>query len=115
MCVCIHKSLVESVIREIKEETGLTIKHPQLVGMKHWYTKDDERYLVFLYRTSEFEGNLRSSDEGEVKWVSRQELPQLPLAYDMLNLLRVFFVYYCKKESVCLVYYLTEPPVMPST
>lgn len=85
-----HESLVESVIREIKEETGLTIKHPQLVGMKHWYTKDDERYLVFLYRTSEFEGNLRSSDEGEVKWVSRQELPQLPLAYDMLNLLRVF-------------------------
>ena len=41
-----HEGLVESVIREVKEETGLTIKSPKLVGMKHWYTTDDERYLV---------------------------------------------------------------------
>ena len=44
-----HEGLVESVIREVKEETGLTIKNPKLVGMKH-FTTDDERYLVFLYR-----------------------------------------------------------------
>ncbi len=85
-----HEGLVESVIREVKEETGLTIKNPQLVGMKHWYTKEDERYLVFLYRASEFEGTIRSSDEGEIKWIERSELPKLNLAYDMLNLLRVF-------------------------
>ncbi|MGT2650555.1 NUDIX domain-containing protein [Streptococcus troglodytae] len=85
-----HEGLVESVIREVKEETGLTIRHPQLVGMKHWYTKEDVRYLVFLYRTSDFEGELRSSKEGKVRWVARKELAELNLAYDMLNLLRVF-------------------------
>ncbi|WP_057490324.1 8-oxo-dGTP diphosphatase [Streptococcus orisasini] len=85
-----HEGLVESVIREVKEETGLTIHHPQLVGMKHWYTKEDIRYLVFLYRTSDFEGELYSSEEGQVGWVAREELAQLDLAYDMLNLLRVF-------------------------
>ncbi|MGT2750193.1 NUDIX domain-containing protein [Streptococcus orisasini] len=85
-----HEGLVESVIREVKEETGLTIHHPQLVGMKHWYTKEDIRYLVFLYRTSDFEGELCSSEEGQVGWVAREELAQLDLAYDMLNLLRVF-------------------------
>lgn len=85
-----HEGLVESVIREVKEETGLTIHHPQLVGMKHWYTKEDVRYLVFLYRTSDFEGDLQSSDEGQVCWVARKELAELDLAYDMLNLLRVF-------------------------
>ena len=85
-----HEGLVESVIREGKEETGLTIHHPQLVGMKHWYTKEDVRYLVFLYRTSDFEGDLQSSDEGQVRWVARKELAELDLAYDMLNLLRVF-------------------------
>ena len=85
-----HEGLVESVIREVKEETGLTIHHPQLVGMKHWYTKEDVRYLVFLYLTSEFEGDLQSSDEGQVRWVARKELAELDLAYDMLNLLRVF-------------------------
>ena len=85
-----HEGLVESVIREVKEETGLTIHHPQLGGMKHWYTKEDVRYLVFLYRTSDFEGDLQSSAEGQVRWVARKELAELDLAYDMLNLLRVF-------------------------
>lgn len=84
-----HEGLVESVIREVKEETGLTINDPQLVGMKHWY-KEDERYLVFLYRASDYVGDIHSTDEGEIKWIPRKELPKLDLAYDMLNLLRVF-------------------------
>ena len=69
-----HEGLVESVIREVKEETGLTIKNPKLVGMKHFYTTDDERYLVFLYRTSDFEGKLHSTEEGEVRWVDRKSV-----------------------------------------
>ena len=85
-----HQLIVESVIREVKEETGLTIKNPKLVGMKHWYTTDDERYLVFLYRTSDFEGDIHSTEEGEVRWVAREDVPKMELAYDMLNLLRVF-------------------------
>ena len=85
-----HEGLVESVIREVKEETGLIIKNPKLVGMKHFYTTDDERYLVFLYRTSDFEGDLRSTEEGEVRWIAREEVANMDLAYDMLNLLRVF-------------------------
>lgn len=58
--------------------------------MKHWHTKEGIRYLVFLYRTSEYTGEIRSTEEGEIKWVSRKDLPKLDLAYDMLNLLRVF-------------------------
>ena len=85
-----HEGLVESVIREVKEETGLTIKNPHLVGMKHWYTKEDERYLVFLYRTNEFTGEIHSTEEGEIKLVPRKELSEMDLAYDMLNLTRVF-------------------------
>lgn len=84
------ESLYEAVVREVYEETGLTIRHPKLVGMKHWHTKEGVRYLVFLYRTSEFTGELRSSDEGEVKWVKRSELANMELAYDLLNLLHVF-------------------------
>lgn len=84
------ESLHEAVVREVYEETGLTIRRPKLVGMKHWHTKEGVRYLVFLYRTSEFTGELRSSDEGEVKWVKRSELANMELAYDLLNLLHVF-------------------------
>lgn len=77
-------------MREVYEETGLTIEHPQLVGAKHWHTKENERYLVFLYKTSSFTRQLRSSDEGEVSWVKKESLADLELAYDLLNLMRVF-------------------------
>lgn len=84
------ESLHQAITREVYEETGLTIEHPQLVGVKHWHTKDNERYLVFLYKTSSFTGQLRSSDEGEVSWVKKESLADLELAYDLLNLMRIF-------------------------
>ena len=31
------ESFVDAVIREVKEETGLTISKPQLCGIKDWY------------------------------------------------------------------------------
>ena len=58
------ESLVESVIREIEEETGLTISNPQLVAVKNWQLEDGTRYIVFCYKATEFTGQLRSSDEG---------------------------------------------------
>ena len=54
-----RESLYQAVVREVYEETGLTIHNPRLVGMKHWYTAEGIRYLVFLYRTNEFSGCLR--------------------------------------------------------
>ena len=84
------ESLHEAVVREVYEETGLTISNPRLVGMKHWHTKEGIRYLVFLYRTKDFTGEIQSTEEGEIKWVPRKDLVKLDLAYDMLNLLRVF-------------------------
>ena len=65
------ESLVESVIREIKEETGLTISNPQLAAVKNWQLEDGTRYIVFCYKATEFTGQLRSSEEGEVSWVER--------------------------------------------
>ena len=83
------ESLVESVIREIGEETGLTIFNPQLVAVKNWQLEDGIRYIVFCYNATEFTGQLRSSEEGEVSWVEKDQLDQLDLSYDMLPLLEV--------------------------
>lgn len=84
-----HESLHASVVREVYEETGLTISNHRLVGMKHFYTQEDVRYLVFLYKTNEFEGELRSSEEGEVKWVNYTDLDKMELAFDLKNLITV--------------------------
>ena len=83
------ESLVESVIREIEEETGLTIFNPRLVAVKNWHLEDGIRYIVFCYKATEFTGQLRSSDEGEVSWVEKDQLEKLDLSYDMLPLLEV--------------------------
>ena len=61
------ESFADSVIREVKEETGLTISQPRLVGVKDW-CDEASRYVVMLYRTESFKGELCSSEEGEVWW-----------------------------------------------
>ncbi len=64
------------------------------MGIKHFHTRGDGiRYLVFLYRTSEFTGTIRSSNEGEVKWVSRQDLlsGKIDLAESMDEMFPIFF------------------------
>ena len=83
------ESLVESVIREVYEETGLTIADPKLVAVKDWEPDEGGRYIVFCYKATEFTGQLRSSEEGEVSWVEKDQLKKLDLSYDMLPLLEV--------------------------
>lgn len=68
----------------------MTIEYPLLVGLKDWHTDEGIRYVVFLYKAGAYTGQLRSSDEGQVLWVNRQDLSQMDLAYDMLALPRVF-------------------------
>ena len=71
------ESLVDSVIREMQEETGLTVKHPRLIGTKSWMQKDGSgRYLVLLYTATEYEGELHSSEEGDIAWMTIDEMRQ---------------------------------------
>ena len=64
-----------SVVREIREETGLTIENPKLCGIKEFQKEQDgKRFIVFLYVASRFFGELRSSDEGDVFWYPLSEL-----------------------------------------
>ena len=45
------ESFCASVIREVYEETGLTIENPRLCGVKEWENEDGSRYMVLLYKT----------------------------------------------------------------
>ena len=83
------ESIVDSVIREMKEETGLTVMQPHLCGIKQ-FPIDGGRYLVFFFKTYTFEGNLRSSDEGNVEWIHRKDLPDMNTVSDFMDMLKVF-------------------------
>ena len=82
------ESFVDAVIREMKEETGLDIKNPILVGVKQFPIKYG-RYVVFLFKTNEFEGVLKSSDEGKMEWVEYNDISNLNTVNDFENLLIV--------------------------
>ncbi len=102
-----NESFADAVIREVYEETGLSIQSPQLCGIKDWIEADGSRYMVFFYKTDKFKGELKSSDEGEVFWVPWDKLlsldPSLAMRDDMRDMLKVFlddnlseFYYYHK-------------------
>lgn len=69
-----HEPIVDSVIREMKEETGLDIENPRLCGVKEWINEDGSRYVVFLFRAEKFSGELVSSDEGRVFWMKKEDV-----------------------------------------
>lgn len=82
------ESIMDAVIREMKEETGLTIHNPKLCGVKQ-FPIDNGRYIVFLFHTDEFEGEIISSREGAMHWVSKDELPSVNTVKDLNELLHV--------------------------
>ena len=83
------ESFTASVIREVWEETGLTIEAPRLCGVKDWYDENG-RYVVLLYRADRFAGALRASEEGDVFWTALDGLPQMNLANGFCDALPVF-------------------------
>ena len=82
------ESIVDAVVREMREETGLTVLNPRLCGVKQ-FPIENGRYLVLLFETEEFEGTLHSSEEGPVEWVDRSRLSEYPTVDDLETLLNV--------------------------
>ena len=83
------ESFVDSIVREVFEETGLTIHNPQICGTKQFQTDNDERYIVLMYKATQFSGTLRSSNDGEVFWINKSELTNYMLADDFEEMFKV--------------------------
>lgn len=84
-----NETLEESVVREMKEETGLEIKNPKLCAIKEWDWGNGVRYLGLLYKTNNFKGELKSSNEGEVFWINKRDINKYELSQDFLELFKL--------------------------
>ena len=84
------ESFVDSVIREVREETGLTIESPRLCGVKHFHTLDENRYIVFLFKADTFSGELKDSDEGAVRWIPLRDYEKFQWIPDFEDLLKIY-------------------------
>ena len=85
------ESFVDSVVREVKEETGLDISNVQLCGMKQFTDREEKyRYIVLFYKTNTFSGELKPSEEGQVFWIDKNNLKDYVLADGFESMFEVF-------------------------
>ena len=70
------ESFAASAIREIKEETGLSLSSVIPCGTVHWAdAKTGHRYIEFLYKATSFSGEpIKGTEEGEIFWMSPDAL-----------------------------------------
>lgn len=89
------ESFAQSAIREVREETGLTVEPEGLhfCGIIHWdNTEKDEKYIVLAYRTDTFSGELLDeTEEGRVFWITPEELKKSKLPPNFERYLPLFF------------------------
>ena len=70
----------ECVIRELKEESGLDIRNPQLRGVLTFPGfANGEDWYVFVFVAPEFSGDLIDCDEGNLEWVEDSKIMELEL------------------------------------
>jgi 8-oxo-dGTP diphosphatase len=68
----------ECVIREVREECGLTVKNPSLKGFLTFPAFDGvDDWYVIVFVASEYEGELIESEEGVLQWVEDSKLVHL--------------------------------------
>ena len=69
----------ECLLREVKEETGLTLSSYKLRGVITFASEGWEDEIIFLYTSDEFSGELSDCNEGELKWIQKEDLFSLNL------------------------------------
>ena len=86
------ESFIDSAKREVFEETGLKVDNLKLCGIIDWcHRKSGERYMVILYKTDTYSGELISeTEEGKVFWADIDEIPKMELPPYFDDYLKVF-------------------------
>jgi len=70
----------DCVVREVFEESGLTIQNPVLKGILTFpsFSKQEDWY-VFLFAATDFTGEAKPCNEGELAWIDKDMVCKLPM------------------------------------
>lgn len=68
----------ECLLREVKEETGLSLTSYKFRGLITFISEEYEAEMMCLFTADGYTGELITCDEGELEWVKKSDVPQLP-------------------------------------
>lgn len=74
-----HESPEECLLREVKEETGLTLTSYRFCGLVTFSSEGWPTEYMCLYTADKFTGQLRECSEGTLEWVKKSEISRLKL------------------------------------
>ena len=98
------ESFVDSVCREVMEETGCLIGNVRLCGVKQFpERKTGARYVVLLFTADYAGGEVKGSEEGEAFWTEETRIHELDLAPGFEEMLKVF-----REENLQEVFYVRD-------
>lgn len=66
-------------LREVQEETGLTMQNPQYRGIVDFYCAPWPAERMHLYTCTEFTGTMTDCNEGTLEWVPKEAVQNLPI------------------------------------
>lgn len=69
----------ECLLREVREETGLTLTKYRYHGVVHFLSDIYEDEEMYLFSGTEWEGELCACDEGTLRWIPEEEILSLNL------------------------------------
>ena len=69
----------DCIVREVKEETGLELTSYRLRGIITFVTDQKQLEYIFLYTADGFEGEIKTCEEGILKWIEKDKIPSLNL------------------------------------
>lgn len=69
----------DCLLREVYEETGLTLTEYRFRGLLTFLYNDNEAEYICLYTATAWEGELRECNEGVLQWISKKDIMQLSL------------------------------------
>ena len=69
----------DCVLREVLEETGLTLNKPEFRGIVTFVSDEYETEYMHLFTSKNFSGSLKECSEGILEWVNKKDVYSLSL------------------------------------